>query len=120
MCPRWVSNPHWDPFKGPASAGWATGAPGQLTGEEAVPCVRTISTVRDVRAAPREDAARALAALTADGASISTAVRTALIEIARARVEKSLRAESESLAANEDDRAEAAQVLRDMEALRVW
>ena len=25
-CPRWGSNPHWDPFKGPASAGWATGA----------------------------------------------------------------------------------------------
>ncbi len=25
-CPRWESNPHWDPFKGPASAGWATGA----------------------------------------------------------------------------------------------
>src|SRR6476619_7911582 len=25
-CPRWESNPHWDPFKGPASADWATGA----------------------------------------------------------------------------------------------
>ena len=25
-CPRWGSNPHWDPFKGPASADWATGA----------------------------------------------------------------------------------------------
>ncbi len=30
-CPRWESNPHCDPFKGPASAGWATGAPGQRT-----------------------------------------------------------------------------------------
>jgi hypothetical protein len=25
-CPRWESNPHCDPFKGPASAVWATGA----------------------------------------------------------------------------------------------
>ena len=25
-CPRWESNPHCGPFKGPASAGWATGA----------------------------------------------------------------------------------------------
>ena len=30
-CPRWDSNPRWDPFKGPASADWATGAPGQPT-----------------------------------------------------------------------------------------
>lgn len=25
-CPRWGSNPHCGPFKGPASADWATGA----------------------------------------------------------------------------------------------
>jgi hypothetical protein len=27
-CPRWDSNPHSNPFKGLASAGWATGAAG--------------------------------------------------------------------------------------------
>jgi hypothetical protein len=32
----------------------------------------------------------------------------------------SIRAEAEDLAADEDDRAEAAQVLRDMETLRAW
>ena len=26
LCPRSGSNRHWDPFKGPASADWATGA----------------------------------------------------------------------------------------------
>ena len=26
LCPRSGSNRHWDPFKGPASANWATGA----------------------------------------------------------------------------------------------
>src|SRR6478609_292229 len=26
QCPRWDSNPHWNHFKWPASADWATGA----------------------------------------------------------------------------------------------
>lgn len=69
---------------------------------------------------PDEDAARALAALTADGTSVSTAVRGALIETARSRARERLRSEALALAANESDRAEAAQVLRDMETLRAW
>jgi len=69
---------------------------------------------------PDEDAERALAALTADGTPVSVAVRLALIETARARAQQRLREEAEALAADETDRAEAAQVLRDMETLRAW
>lgn len=67
-----------------------------------------------------EDTARALATLTRDGTPVSVAVRAALIDAARARARSALRAEAESLAADEQDRAEAAQVLRDMETLRAW
>ena len=66
-----------------------------------------------------EDAARALAVLTRDGTPVSSAVRAALIDAARERARSALRAEAEALA-NEQDRAEAAQVLRDMESLRAW
>jgi hypothetical protein len=69
---------------------------------------------------PDEDAARALAVLTRDGTSVSSAVRAALIVAARERARSALRAEAEALAADEQDRAEAAQVLRDMESLRAW
>jgi hypothetical protein len=69
---------------------------------------------------PDEDAARALEVLTRDGTSISSAVRAALIDAARSQARAKLRAEAEQLAADEQDRAEAAQVLRDMEALRAW
>jgi hypothetical protein len=44
----------------------------------------------------------------------------ALIDAARERARSTLRAEAEALAADEQDRAEAAQVLRDMESLRAW
>lgn len=69
---------------------------------------------------PDEDAARALATLTRDGTPVSTVVRTALIDAARERARRTLRAEAEALVADEQDRAEAAQVLRDMESLRAW
>ena len=69
---------------------------------------------------PDEDTERALAVLTADGTPVSAAVRTALIETARRRVDDRLHAEAVALAADEDDRAEAAAVLRDMETLRAW
>ncbi|MBR7743250.1 hypothetical protein KC207_08105 [Phycicoccus sp. BSK3Z-2] len=69
---------------------------------------------------PDDDAARALATLTADGTSVSVAVRAALIDAARDRARRALRAEAEELARDEQDRAEAAQVLRDMETLRAW
>jgi len=69
---------------------------------------------------PDEDARRAIAELTADGTPVSNAVRDALVETAARRVNSRLRAEAESLARDPADRAEAAQVLRDMERLRAW
>jgi hypothetical protein len=69
---------------------------------------------------PDEDAARALAILTRDGTPVSAAVREALIAAARQRARATVRAEAEALALDETDRAEAAQVLRDMETLRAW
>jgi hypothetical protein len=69
---------------------------------------------------PDEDAERALAVLTADGTTVSTAVRSALIAAARSRARDRLRAEAEAVAGDTADRAEAAQVLRDMETLRAW
>jgi len=69
---------------------------------------------------PDEDASRALEVLTRDGTPVSTAVRSALIDAARQRAVASVRAEAEALADDEQDRAEAMQVLRDMETLRAW
>lgn len=75
---------------------------------------------RTITFRPDEDAERALAVLTADGTAVSTVVRAALIDAARARAQQRVRAEAEALAADAADRAEAAQVLRDMETLRAW
>ena len=69
---------------------------------------------------PDDDALRALAVLTKDGTTVSNALRSALMDAARLRAQEKLRSESAALAANEQDRAEAAQVLRDMETLRAW
>lgn len=69
---------------------------------------------------PDEDAARALEVLTRDGTPVSSAVRAALIDAARRRADASIRAEAETLASDEQDRAEAVRVLRDMETLRAW
>ncbi len=78
-------------------------------------CVADTITFR-----PDEDASRALEVLTRDGTPVSAVVRGALIDAARERARSVLRAEAEALAADEQDRAEAAQVLRDMETLRAW
>lgn len=69
---------------------------------------------------PDEDTRRALAVLTQDGTPVSTAVRAALIEAAKAAAQEGLRHEAATLAADEADREEAAQILRDMETLRAW
>lgn len=69
---------------------------------------------------PDEDAERALAVLTSDGTSVSAAVRSALIDAARELAKQRLRVEAQALADDPADRAEAAQVLRDMETLRAW
>jgi len=67
---------------------------------------------------PDEDARLALTVLTRDGTRVSTAVRRALIDAASARAREELRTEAAALAADDADRAEAAQVLWDMEMLR--
>jgi hypothetical protein len=67
-----------------------------------------------------EHSRRALDALTADGTPVSSAVRAALIQAASARAVRILRAEASDLAADQADRAGAAQVLQDMETLRAW
>jgi hypothetical protein len=69
---------------------------------------------------PDDDARRALAVLTEGGAPVSAVVRAALIDAARAVAQQRLRAEAAGLATDEADRAEAAQVLKDMETLRAW
>ena len=51
---------------------------------------------------------------------VLSAVRSALIEAARNAARRRLRGEAAALAADEQDRAEAAQVLRGMGTLRAW
>ncbi|BBX45033.1 hypothetical protein GCM10009641_23750 [Mycobacterium cookii] len=69
---------------------------------------------------PDDDTSKALRVLTSDGTPVSAAVRAALIEAARRKAGEAIRAEAERLAQDEVDRAEAMQVLRDMETLRAW
>lgn len=69
---------------------------------------------------PDEDTSKALEVLTRDGTAVSAAVRAALIDAARRKAQAVVRAEAEELAKDEADRAEAMQVLRDMETLRAW
>jgi hypothetical protein len=67
-----------------------------------------------------DDTAEAIAVLTRDGTSVSAAVRAALIAAARVRATGQLRAQAEALRNDPNDRAESAQVLRDMGTLRAW
>lgn len=69
---------------------------------------------------PDPETELALATLTAEGLSISAAVRAALIETASRRASESLRREAQALADDPVDRAEAASLLRDLETLRAW
>jgi hypothetical protein len=69
---------------------------------------------------PDHAARLALEELTADGTPVSAAVRDALVEAAARHAKARLRSEVDALAADPDDRAEAARVLRDMEQLRAW
>jgi hypothetical protein len=69
---------------------------------------------------PGEDARRALAVLTQDGTSVSTAVRAALIEAAKTAAQDRLRAEAAALAPTTPTVPRRLQVLRDMETLRTW
>ena len=69
---------------------------------------------------PDADTSRALEVLTRDGSPVSAVVRAALIDAARRKAGAAIRAEAERLAADESDRAESMQVLRDLETLRAW
>lgn len=62
----------------------------------------------------------ALTALTADGSTRSQAVRTALLDAARARIRTQVEEESRALATDPEDLAEARAVQADMESLRAW
>jgi len=64
--------------------------------------------------------ARALAELTADGATTSDAIRQALIDAAKLRRRELMRAESRALANDDEDLAESRRVLADMDELRAW
>ena len=63
---------------------------------------------------------RALAELTADGSTVSDAIRRALIDAVRLRRREQMREESLDLAADPADLAESRRVLKEMDDLRAW
>jgi len=69
---------------------------------------------------PDAETERALEALTADGRSVSAAIREAVLAAAKTAALEQLRAEALALAADPDDVAEARAVLADLEPLRAW
>ena len=75
-------------------------------------------TVVNFRTDERSD--RALAELTADGSSVSEAIRQALVDAVRLRRREQMRRESLATSADPADLAESRQVLNDMDELRAW
>jgi len=67
-----------------------------------------------------ERSERALAELTADGATVSDAIRQALVDAVRLRRREQMRRESFALANDPADLAESRQVLKEMDELRAW
>lgn len=67
---------------------------------------------------PRSE--RALAELTADGSTVSDAIRQALVDAVRLRRREQMRRESLELSVDADDIAESKSVLREMDELRAW
>jgi hypothetical protein len=67
-----------------------------------------------------DDVDQALADLGSGGQDRSQVIREAIMSAWRERRASLLRAEAEALAADEDDRREAREVLADMESLRAW
>ena len=65
-----------------------------------------------------EPSDRALAELTADGSSVSDAIRRALVDAVRLRRREQMRRESLEASADPHDVAESRQVLAEMESLR--
>lgn len=75
-------------------------------------------TVVNFRTDERSD--RALAELTSDGASVSEAIRQALVDAVRLRRREQMRRESLAVSTDPTDLAESRQVLSEMEELRAW
>lgn len=67
-----------------------------------------------------ERSERALAELTADGSSVSEAIRQALVDAVRLRRREQMRRESLEASTDPVDVAESKQVLRELDALRAW
>jgi hypothetical protein len=67
-----------------------------------------------------ERSERAIAELTADGATVSEAIRQALVDAVRLRRREQMRRESLEASANSADLAESRRVLTEMEELRAW
>ena len=67
-----------------------------------------------------ERSERALAELTADGSTVSDAIRQALVDAVRLRRREQMRAESLELINDAEDRAESRRVLAEMDELRAW
>ena len=67
-----------------------------------------------------ERAQRALDELTADGSTVSVAIRQALVDAARLRRREQMRYESAALLDDAADLAESRAVLKEMDDLRAW
>jgi hypothetical protein len=67
-----------------------------------------------------ERSERALAELTADGTTVSEAVRRALVDAVRLRRREQMRRESLEANADPTDLAESRRVLEEMDELRAW
>lgn len=67
-----------------------------------------------------ERSERALAELTADGSTVSDAIREALVDAVRLRRREKMRMESLEVSGDADDRSESKAVLREMDQLRAW
>lgn len=67
-----------------------------------------------------EAAEAALAELTADGSTVSEAIRQALVEAVRLRRREQMRRESLEVANDPADREESRQALQEMDDLRAW
>lgn len=63
---------------------------------------------------------QALAELTADGSSVSEAIRQALVDAARLRRREQMRRESLEVAADSADLAESRRVRSELDRLRAW
>jgi hypothetical protein len=67
-----------------------------------------------------ERSEHALAELTADGTTVSEAIRQALVDAVRLRRREQMRRESLEASTDPDDLAESRRVLGEMDELRAW